>query len=421
MSVYNKPVFSLELPPSEKIDLVEAYDQWELERTAPLLGSPELFSGRVLPLQEDIARSARQVYDAAPTLEVAETEILKAVIEHHVHQGKLPEEGLDSEATLRTLVEPTETYTGLPVPGESMLTTIENFKVASKYAEVMGDHAEGVLISGSTAWGSFYAVRGEKSRKGRSDIDLLVETKDLDAMRQALLALMGAGLVNTETDPDAETFDEAERFEAFHFSHMRDEVDMFSVRSKTTGIEVSVHFITSTTMNAVVSHDETMRSKTIEGHDITYLRDFRPNVPRNTKEDKNQRNATLLEKAVEGYDIYDLRRFTDIKFATETTKALHDLHHVGYVSESPLGTTIRTKQGQSYGMGLMPFYLSMSPVILSEKDGAMQKRAQAMQTSIGRVMEGNAPKSLIREDRIPPFVCEAIKNALTLKHGQNSR
>lgn len=408
MSALEKPIFTLEIPQDTEVDLVTAYELWHQERTMPQSGQTDLFTANVVARQADVALAARQQYEESINLDSCGTTIYGIVIEHLRKTGSLPEEGIDSESTLKAAAASAPEYTGLPTPGEAMLVTIENLVTARKYAKAMEDHVEGIAMSGSNTWGSFYAVRSEHSKEGRSDIDLVVEVADLEHMEAALNSLIEQGLVNTPRETEPHILDEQRRLQQFKSLYMQDAADIFSLRSFATGMEASIHFVPSHTMDEITAHSINMRTTTVDTHAITYIRDFRPNQARNA--------------ANGGYRIHDFRGFTDIRFTPEPiTVADSDNHVLGYISESPLGTTIETPKGKSYGLGVLTFFLSISPVVLAEKQGSMQRRIANMQRSIGETLGGARPEALIREDRMPEFARNAIKNALTLRYGNDTK
>jgi hypothetical protein len=408
MAAYEKPVFTLEIPDEPEIDLATAYDQWQRERTRSLTEHSNLFSNDVVARQSDVALAARQLYDKSETLGACGTTMYGIVIEHLRVAGVLPEEGIDSKDTLKAAAASAPEYIGLPTPGEAMLTTIENFTVARKYATAMETHVEGIVMSGSNTWGSFFAVRSEYSKNKASDIDLVVEVADVDHMNTAVEALIASRLIAEPTPYTPFTQDERRRLQQFHSLYLEDAADIFSIRTHASGVEASIHFVLSSTMDTITAHSQAIRSVLIDNQDVTYLRDFRPNLPYNAREN--------------GYQIHDFRGFSDIKFKPTPTEVVDPMYrHLGYVSESPLGATIKTARGNSYGLGLIPFFLSISPVVLEEKEGTMQKRIATMQRSIGETMHGARPEALIREDRMPKFAGEAIKKTLTLEYAKHTK
>jgi hypothetical protein len=291
-----------------------------------------------------------------------------------------------------------------PNPYESVLATANNLRIAKAYSDVASSHSVGTLVSGATAWGAFYDVRGNRPEKGimnkPSDVDMLIEVENTDEIGAIIEDFVTFGMIDCN---------ESTRFAIYRQLAKEGQADMFSLRALTeNGTEISIHFLTSLQLRWVSTMQPFESQPTSNPHiPVPILRDFRPNQAQNPKKQG-------------GYILHDLAgtRQEVVRFQPEERAVQHSGKHQGYIGQSPLGVPYETAEGtQTYLQGLIPFFLSTHPYILHDTDGRLDAHVHAMQQSTAHALGGEAPKAIFREERMRPDVREKCIGALTLKHG----
>ncbi len=178
------------------------------------------------------------------------------------------------------------------VTRESIKSTARNLNIASEITDISEPYTQGVLMSGSNAWGPFYAVRGNVQgklslyentnpiKKEPSDIDMLFNFHNMSELEN-LIKIFGENKILSKR--------EEERF--YFFKKMYpNTLDMFSSRSIFRDTLVSFHFLPMPLLNRISNPIVGSRKSAGE---LDFARDFRPNSPYNIIDNK-------------GYPIYGL-------------------------------------------------------------------------------------------------------------------
>lgn len=272
-----------------------------------------------------------------------------------------------------------------PTPIETIWATLKNLKIAVEIKKISESDASGMLISGTNAWGPFFAVRGIVATSGQeiypndpSDIDIMMCFNSTSKMNEVINKLVNAKIVNEG---------ELARFEKFLNLYQNDEAEMYSLRSHYQNVEQSIHLLMQNDIEAIGLQNEAHRKD-----DIGFLRDFRPNYPRNLA-------------IYGGYPMMNLEDGTEQLFKVNLRVVEGDL---GYISESPTGG--RNEHGTF--ISLLHFFLQVSPVILFDRDNLLALTAKNLRQNLHKNLNGKPPAFLIREERMMKEMSEAIKQFL---------
>lgn len=269
-------------------------------------------------------------------------------------------------------------------PSEAIWATSKNLSIASRYATALGATAEGVLLSGSSAWGSFYAPRGLGEKP--SDVDLLCAIDTVDTLPMALEQLVQAGLV-----PESEIA----RGVYFAELYAAGKAEMFSLRSYETGTEASMHFLTDSVLGKVRNLEHSGESEAIAS-----LTDFRPNTSSNAKR-------------TDGYEVPLLDCYETPKFKPASEEIKKDGIVLGYICQSPVMCQVVRGVSKSYGMGVIPFFMAAAPAIVHDPSGKLQTNLTQFCENIAQLQEGRAIVNLPRREIMPAHTFRHIGKMLT--------
>ena len=352
-----KVCLQYDLGPRPVMDLAEA---WEIHRDTPTK------IGR-----EEIARSVLTLYDQSPDPTSAICDSL---------EDQLTDDEVAALASPRYLAPSTQSADD---PYEQLWSTLKNFSTASEYSEVIKETADGILLSGSTAWGAFYASRGYGDKP--SDVDLLCRLPDASAVRETVRNLYAGGLV---------VADELKRADKFIDLQESQTADIFSLRSFATGAETSMHFVTDDTMQKIVDFD------TIPTDKLLTIRDFRLNPSSNVKRDGH-------------YLINILDHEENAFFMPDCEVLAGDEKELGYLADVPVHCLLSDGTEKSYAMGIISFFLSIVPAIIYDKQGDLADSIVDLQDKIADVQARRRVVNVPRIERMPAHTIRQINNSLT--------
>lgn len=277
---------------------------------------------------------------------------------------------------------------------EGLKATVNNLRVASRIARVASSNSEGILMSGSNAWGTFFAVRGNmqgrlnlwqeenvSKREGPSDIDLMIAHPKVEGLKAVVQGLVADGLASKG---------EIKRFDVFEKIYEK-QADIFSARMNVNGVEVSLHFVSS----AIV---EKMSNPAYSQRMISYIRDFRPNTSGEVRREG-------------GYKMYDLKGAKTFDFHPRVEEVKDPITQatLGYISDSPLGGFVKVGKKQTYYMGILPFFLLVVPAILHDPKGNLGDAHVRLRDQIRLVMNGQPAINIPRQEDMPDFILKKLK------------
>ncbi len=334
---------------------------------------PQHFKESLRIERENLGITLLNIYRASPSLDWF-TEYLKGVMQ-----------------------EAEEAKEFVPYPsdiGEGLKATINNLRVASRITKVASSNSEGILMSGSNAWGTFFAVRGNmqgklnlwqeenvSKREGPSDIDLMIVYSKAEGLKAVVQDLVADGLASKK---------EIKRFDVFE--KMREgQADIFSARMNVNEVEVSLHFVPS----AIV---ERMSNPAYSQRIISYIRDFRPNTSGNVRREGSYKMYDL--KGAKTFDFHP--RLEEVK--DPVTQAT-----LGYISDSPLGGFVKVGKKQTYYMGILPFFLLVAPTILHDPNGSLGDAHVRLRDQIRHVMNGQPAINIPRQEDMPDFILSKLR------------
>lgn len=350
---------------------------------------------RLKDLREDIAESALGTYIKAEDKLHTIRRIRDMVVHNPYTAGIQTRFNIEDPVQAAMLIPEYGKDELCPNLNESILSTLDCLEIAQHYTDAASEHAEGVLLSGSSAWGSFHATKGERIDRGESndpsDIDLLIEISDLEAGWQTIQKYVDIGLVAPS---------ELQRFALFSKMYLNNQVDIFSLRSHESGKEVSIHFVDSATLSAITNMDPAVGATAQDNQKTPVLRDYRPNMPSVCKSGK-------------GYVLHDFMNKSHHKFVPETVTEFNQDMQSDVIAQSPLGIELNNNGQASYAIGVLPFFLAIHPVVIGERNNKMSEHIRTMQQNIGKKLGGHAPTSIIREERMTRYTRARVVDALT--------
>ncbi|KKU90928.1 MAG: hypothetical protein UY23_C0005G0024 [Candidatus Jorgensenbacteria bacterium GW2011_GWA1_48_11] len=269
---------------------------------------------------------------------------------------------------------------------EAILATAKNLEIVEKFTEAASIFTESMLMTGSNAWGPFYAV------KGKSDIDLLI-TGDLNQLNQVVDNYVSERLIEPH---------EKQRFAVYRKLYEEKKVDQFSLISNYKNTAVSLDFLPielvkdMADLNPLITRSYKDDLGLIN---VRIVREFRPNMPR-----------------AEGYTIDNLRGSKNAIFHSNFEKIKYKQNIIGYLSETLVdGQAIYNKK-PTYFLGVMSFFLGVNPVVLFDKNRKLTEAIKTLHSNVKKVMQKKKPVYITRQERMPKYSLEQAKKSFSQKN-----
>lgn len=258
--------------------------------------------------------------------------------------------------------------------------TNKNLKIAKEFAESTGNLAEGILLSGSNAWGANYAVNKN------SDIDLLIAFSDIRQLGLIIDKYVARGLVNST---------QKKRFEVFEKFYVDKKVDTFSFRISYKSTWVGIDFFPIEIVKNITEFKamETVRIK--DGKSIVDLRivnEFRSNPPKK-----------------DGYSVDCLTEERKLVYHPEFEEINDKEHAIGYVSKTLVDGFTSEESKTTYFLGVMSFFLAVEPIILIDKDRHLTDSVKIFQSNIRKTVKGYSLVYITRQERMSEESLNRIK------------
>ena len=274
---------------------------------------------------------------------------------------------------------------GKDLSTEAAQLTKRNYKVIWEFIGAIFNFVDGVLLTGSNAWGAFHAVTPS------SDIDLLIAVSNIDQIDAIIDKLVTDGL----TDP----YDQ-KRFALFKTLHEEGKADQFSLIAQYSDVNVSIDFLTLETIETICGLHQ-MRTRIYEDTEgtvtIRVVREFRANPPKS-----------------DGYALDDLKGERMIRFHPEFEKIENEQGKIlGYLSDTLVDGQTTIPNAQTYLVGVMSFFLSIAPIVLLDENYQLQKLIHTLQSHIAEILQGEIPTHITRQERMSEDTVQRIKKLLT--------
>lgn len=337
--------------------------------------------------RETLAEAAMYLYEACSDAQAFTGHIASAIRGYEDPRD-------DDTVIFDGFVMPPSLYETTPSPIESCVVTAENKYIAQEFAHA-GEHVlTGLVISGANAWGAFYATRGvhpkleEPNPRNRSDLDLLAIIPEVDDIGKTLAQYVSAGLIK---ETELERFDEFRRLQRLGLA------DVFSLRSHYKGLEQSVHFLTHEVAHAITTI-HSLHQREHSGQNINYIRDYRPNIPNNPGKNGG------------GYTIDDLKGL----YIGKPFDPRPEVSHLGYISESPVGSVLTIEGQKTYSLGVLDFFLAIKPDIVYDPEKKAEAWVRTLQETIAHIQGPEKPKNIPRMIRMPKGTLRYIEHSLSL-------
>lgn len=243
-------------------------------------------------------------------------------------------------------------------------------RIAKRYAAAAARFADGVLLSGSNAYGANYAVTD------RSDIDLLIVAGNTDKLGKIVRQYISEQLLNEK---------EQKRFRIFSKLHEEGKAKQFSTITRYKGVNVSLDLLTSASLRDI-AHFRRMKQRMLGKACIRIIHEFRITPPR-----------------AAGYSLDSL----DGK--------IHLIYHPTFITckGSYVAETLVDGKAPGYCLGVMSFFLCISPQILWEKEEFFTKAINEFRARIAQMQGRRKPSYITRQERMLKSVLREIKRSLS--------
>jgi hypothetical protein len=267
---------------------------------------------------------------------------------------------------------------------EAIELTKKHFNIVEKFAEAVENNAQGMLVTGSTAWGAYSAVTSS------SDVDLLITVKDIETLKKIIKKYIQEGLILSS---------EQKRFEEFEKLAKRYSVCQFSIITQHKGIPVSLDFLTADSLEVICNIDPINLIELKIGSasiNLRTIKEFRSNPPKTS-----------------GYYLDNLRKEERIIYHPKFEIIKNDKEEIlGYFSDTLIDGQTVGQDSPTYFLGVISFFLAISPLVLFDKDKKLQQSISKIQENIGRMLNNELPEYITRQERMPSSVLEKIKKFL---------
>jgi predicted nucleotidyltransferase len=263
---------------------------------------------------------------------------------------------------------------------ETRQLTEKNLEITKIYAHFAFPFAEGMLLSGSNAWGAYHAVNAN------SDVDLLIVANTLDQLRAVIEKYTAEKLLDAK---------EKERFATYEKLYKERKAEQFSAIGHYLGTAISLDFLLSDAVRDICNLNP-MRNQVQENITIRTINEFRTNLPK-----------------ADGYALDDLKGLRHLKFNPKFQKITNGKEEIlGYLAGTLVDGTSNTGNNETYFLGVMSFFLCICPVIVFDKKEDLTRSVKNLQINIAKIIKG-APAHITRQERMSADILQKIKNSLS--------
>jgi hypothetical protein len=272
------------------------------------------------------------------------------------------------------------------IHNNSYKITSDNFKTVRIFIKVIQRFADGIFLTGSNAWGAFYAPTY------KSDIDLVVISKSAEQFKKIIHELVSKGLINSV---------EIERFSIYNKLYRAKLVDSFSIRVCYKNKWISLDFIPLKIVQLISKLKEIRTLKIRNRGDIVKIRvinEFRSNSPK------------LRGYSLDGFNI---RR--KIKYFPIFEKVISkDGVELGYISQSLVDANVSKNGKAFYFLGVFSFFFAIFPIILFDKYHQIEKIAETLRSNIINMINHKSIKYITRQERMSASVLKIVKRSFLI-------
>jgi hypothetical protein len=269
---------------------------------------------------------------------------------------------------------------------ETIKLTRKCFKIVEEFADVAKKFAQGMLLTGSIAWGAHYAVTST------SDIDLLIVAKDVGILKKIIKKYIQIGFIQSF---------EQERFERFEKLVKNYPTCQFSLITKHRGVMVSVDFLTKASVEVICSMVPigSIELNTDSGSlRLRTIKELRSNIPK-----------------ISGYSLDSFKMEKKIIYHPKFEVVKNNKNKiVGYLSDTLIDGQRNDHNLSTYFLGVMSFFLLIYPIILFDKDKKLQRLIDRFRKNIGKMLMNESPIYITRQERMSPLVLEEIRKSLII-------
>ena len=233
----------------------------------------------------------------------------------------------------------------------------------------------GVLLTGSSAWGAFYALHAE------SDVDLLITGSGIGELEKTVQTLVGKSILDAG---------ESRRFALYKALNEEGEADHFSIKGVYSGVNLSIDFML----------DEHVLK-------ISNLADLRPPVPGVGERIRTIREFRRNKPKPDGYTLDRLDGDSTL-YHPLYRPVFDEGNVVGYLSD----TLIDGIGKDTYSLGVISFFLAINPMVLSD-NGILRMSINLLQSNIAKLNGHVLPEYITRQERMPTYSLQLAKTALS--------
>lgn len=260
---------------------------------------------------------------------------------------------------------------------EAKQITLKNLAIVEEFKVSASDLVDGMLLSGSNAWGAFYAVTKQ------SDIDLVITTKNAEEIEKIIERYVVEGLLGQE---------ERQRSKVFQMLFEQRKADTFSIRVPYDTSIVSIDFI-PTDLVRDITELKLMKSVKVGDLNIRVINEFRSNPPK-----------------VDGYTADSLRG-EKVMYHPKFEEIKNDGFVVGYISETLVDGQREKVEEIEYFIGVISFFFAVDPVILIDRGNRLSKAIEILRSKIAGLTHGQTPAYITRQERMSEESLQGIRKS----------
>lgn len=263
--------------------------------------------------------------------------------------------------------------------------TRKNLKIIKKFSDASKQFADAVLLTGSNAWGQYYAVNEN------SDIDLVVTATDIKQLESVIERYVSLGLLEEY---------QKQRFDLYKRLYHKKKAEDFSICAKYKNKTISIDFITLDVIKTIAGLKPLITRKHKDTKGVINIRafnEFRSNPPRKT-----------------GYSVDELGGRKKITYYPKFKEILDRKGKTaGYLSETLIDAKNSSKGNESYFLGVISFFFAVHPIVIFDSNGQLTASINILNKNIKKLIGKKKIVYITRQERMSESIQKQIKDSFT--------
>ena len=262
-----------------------------------------------------------------------------------------------------------------------VIATKKNLEIIQDFVEAGKGVVKELFLTGSNAWGAYYALTLE------SDIDLVAIVDDVKEIGKVIEVYIAQGMIGNF---------EKIKYETFLSLYEKGQVDEYSCVTTYKETKVSIDFIPRIIAEKICSLGSLQESYIEDSKGIITvrtIREFCSKVPK-----------------IAGYTLDDMNAKRSTRFVCPYKEIRNDAD-ISYIWESLVDGQGGSGNETTYLIGVKSFYFAINPITLLDENNHVKQLTDTIRSNISKVLLNKEPLYITRQEKMSEEMLKHIKES----------